>query len=70
MKKSQLRNLIREEIRRVISEEETDVGLDSKSIEDEIKAAKAGIQAAQARVKVAKDKLMALQKKKQEMKSK
>jgi hypothetical protein len=70
MKKYQLRNLIREEIRRIISEEETDVGLDSKSIEDEIKAAKAGIQAAQARVKVAKDKLMALQKKKQEMKSK
>lgn len=68
MKSSLLRELIREQIRKIIYEKTQDeIAADKKSVDAEIKAAQARIKAATANVKVAKDKLVALNKKKAEV---
>lgn len=68
MKKSELRQIIREEVRKFIYEEtEDDIAADKKAIDAEITAAKARIKVATANVKVARDKLAALTKRKSEL---
>lgn len=64
MKKSELRSIIREQIRKIMSEKtQEEIDADKKAVEAQLMSAKLKIKVAQANLKSAKDQVSALNKK-------